>query len=177
MSSSLTTRLRGERVLRDFNHWLEGVPCTEKVIIGGNHDASLVDLGSTAQAILSAAVWLQDSCVMLPLAGIKVYGHGHSEGCSHNCAWQTRAGQAPSICEASCADADVVMTHHCSPAIKMKVLPLTRPLLWASGHWHGHHGLYESDGTVFVNASILDGRSNPSQLPVVVDLPIGNIIG
>lgn len=160
-------------MLRDFNSWLAEVPCQEKVIIGGNHDTALQELGQSAHTLLSSAVWLQDSCVTLPRAGIKIYGHAHSIGDSHNNAWSWKGsqGEAPSICRESCDGADVVMTHACSDAIQTEVLGLVRPRLWASGHWHGSHGVTESGGTVFVNAAIQDGKYNPTQLPVVVDLP------
>lgn len=175
MSSSLSTRSRGERVLRDFNDWLEQIPCKEKVVIGGNHDAVLCDLGSQAADILSAAVWLQDSSVKLPQAGIKVYGNAYSEGHSHNCAWQTNDGNAPPIDEDACKDADVVLTHHCTASIREAVMTYTRPRLWASGHAHNEHGIHEKAGTVFVNAAIQDTHYNPFQSPVVLDIPITNI--
>lgn len=171
MSSTLSTKHRGKRVLLDFNDWLQSeVQCAEKVIIGGNHDEVLQDLGDETRAILSAARWLQDSCVELPLAGMKVYGNGYSQGDSHNKAWQCE-GRAPSICRDACAGADVVMTHCCDSLVREEVFLLTRPQLWASGHWHDEHGIREHEGVIFVNAAIQDKGYNPTQPPIVVDLP------
>mmetsp|Transcript_40133 Transcript_40133/g.63704 ORF Transcript_40133/g.63704 Transcript_40133/m.63704 type:complete len:283 (-) Transcript_40133:118-966(-) len=165
MSSSLAVQRRGEKVLRDFNAWLEGLPCHEKVVIGGNHDTALQRC-ENGQKLLSAAFLLQDSSITLPRAGIKVYGNAFSEGCSHNSAWQE-----PLVSCSSCSkDADVVLTHGLSSAIVKAVLSQSRPRLWASGHAHENHGLEEKDGTLFANAAIMNGRYEPVQSPVVVDL-------
>jgi hypothetical protein len=170
MSSSLPVQRRGERILRDFNEWLEGLPCHEKVVIGGNHDTALERLGEDGQKLLSAALLLQDSSVVLPKAGMKVYGHAYSEGASHNRAWQD-----PLVKFSSCPDdVDVIITHGLSCAIEEEVLAHTRPRLWASGHYHHLHGVVEKDGTIFANGAILNGRYEPVQPPVVVDLHIGN---
>lgn len=166
MSSSLALQERGLRVLRDFNSWLETLPCREKVVIGGNHDRSLERLGDQAQSILSAAVVLQDESTVLSEAGIKVYGNAWSRGHSHNRAWQTDEPQL----SAACQGADVVMTHLCSEVIEEALLREARPRLWASGHAHEAHGVQDRHGILFVNACIHDRKYNPVQPPVVVDL-------
>lgn len=167
MSSSLVVQSRSDKILRDFNEWLEGLPCQEKVVIGGNHDTALQRLGEEGQEVLSAAFLLQDSSVTLPRAGVKVYGHSFSEGLSHNRAWQDPLHNC-----SACSSADVVLTHGLSSAIKEKVLSHNRPRLWASGHLHQEHGVAEVEGTIFANGSILDHRHEPAQPPVVVDLKI-----
>jgi len=167
MSSSLGTQGRGERVLRDFNEWLESAPCKERVVVGGNHDAALERLGGAARQLLPAATLLQDSSEQLRSAGLRVYGHGHSTGHSHNRAWQT--GQ-PEVSDA-CDGADIVLTHGCSPELQAAVLTRAQPVLWASGHNHERHGARREGGLLFVNAAIHDARYRPVQPPVVVDLP------
>mmetsp|Transcript_12767 Transcript_12767/g.40034 ORF Transcript_12767/g.40034 Transcript_12767/m.40034 type:complete len:342 (+) Transcript_12767:11-1036(+) len=171
MSSSLTTQRRGIRVLEDFNSWLQTLPCKEKVVIGGNHDAALEKLGDmAAQDLLSGAVLLQDSSVTLPLASLKVYGHAYSEGHSHNRAWQT---DAPNVSDA-CIGADVVLTHHCNRHIRAEVLARARPRVWASGHVHASHGVQSRNGTLFISAPVQSDQYRPVQPPVVVDLPRGS---
>merc|ERR1711879_941494 len=144
---------RGVRVLEDFNAWLREVPCGERVVGGGNHDAVLLGLGEAAPGILSAAELLQDSSVHLPRSGLRVYGHGHSEGSSHNRAWQ---GTMLEVSEA-CAGADVVVTHHCSSRIQEQVMARTHPRVWASGHLQEHHG--PSDAAL---AATVDISHSPS---------------
>jgi len=167
MSSSLARQDRGIRVLRDFNSWLGSLPCAEKVVIGGNHDKALEELGGVANEVISDAILLQDSSAMLPRAGLKVYGNAWSRGESHNRSWQTRE---PLISDAV-HGADVVMSHACNETIEDAVLQKAQPRLWASGHYHREHGVNKRGGTLFVNAAILDRKHNPHQAPVVVDLP------
>lgn len=165
MASSLAVQSRGERVLRDFNEWLATVPCQEKVVIGGNHDSALLRLGTGAAAIITNAVLLDDTAVSLLASGLKIYGNSHSEGATHNRAWQA----APTVSDA-CADADIVLSHECSERLRHEVLPRCRPTVWASGHHHDRHGIGFSDGTLFANAAIMDKKHNPVQPPIVVDL-------
>eukprot|EP00416_Gambierdiscus_australes_P043686 CAMPEP_0171117882 /NCGR_PEP_ID=MMETSP0766_2-20121228/93524_1 /TAXON_ID=439317 /ORGANISM="Gambierdiscus australes, Strain CAWD 149" /LENGTH=249 /DNA_ID=CAMNT_0011580423 /DNA_START=59 /DNA_END=808 /DNA_ORIENTATION=+ len=167
MSSSLTRESRGLHVLQDFNRWLEQIPCREKVVIGGNHDWALMHLLSQGEEVLPAAVVLHDKAVELPESRLKIYGNAYSEGTSHNNAWQT---EAPQVSDA-CAGAELVMTHHCSPAILEAVLAKAKPVLWASGHKHQDYGTQQRGGTLFVNAATMDSRYNPLNPPMVVDLP------
>jgi Icc-related predicted phosphoesterase len=89
MSSGLCHHSRGTRVLKQFNDWLEGLDIPEKVVIGGNHDSALRNLGSReAKDVLSSAELLHDSSVYLPRSRLRVYGNSHSLGVSHNKAWQ-----------------------------------------------------------------------------------------
>mmetsp|Transcript_8578 Transcript_8578/g.22155 ORF Transcript_8578/g.22155 Transcript_8578/m.22155 type:complete len:281 (-) Transcript_8578:104-946(-) len=168
MSSSLSTRSRGMRVLADFNQWLATVPCEEKVVIGGNHDAALSAMTlEQAQSVLSNSTYLQESSVDLPLAGLRVYGTGHSTGASHNMAWQH--------CELRVDDAargaHVVLLHGCDAQAEEVLTGEISPLIVASGHYHVGHGAVWRSGSLFVNAAIMDRRYQPLQPPVVVDLP------
>jgi len=166
-SSSLAKQSRGIRVLEDFNLWLGELNFSEIVVIGGNHDIALQKLGDAATGMLSNAVFLQDESVVLPFSRLKVYGNAFSRGHSHNTAWQDPV----SVSEAACKDVDVVMTHHKTSAIVDAVLVHARPKIWASGHNHAGHGVTESDGTLLLNGAIMDGKYNPTQLPVVIDFP------
>lgn len=162
MSSSLPVQSRGVRVLADFNEWLATVPCTEKVVIGGNHDTALRRM----PGVITNAVLLENTAAMLPASGLKVYGNPYSEGSSHNNAWQDAE---PPVSNA-CADAHIVLSHECASSLQQKVLAHCRPLVWASGHNHTRHGVDFREGTLFANAAIQDGDYKPLQAPIVVDL-------
>lgn len=168
-SSTLARQSRGVAVLQDFNEWLLSVPCKEKVIIGGNHDVALQRLGpvETAKLLSAATAVLQDTAVTLPMAKLKVYGNGYSEGHSHNQAWQAEAPEVSDACEG----ADIVLTHHHTKSVQEAVFAKTRPKVWASGHDHRGHGVSYQNGTLFANAAVLDHKYRPVQAPVVVDLP------
>lgn len=172
MSSSLAGQQRGDRVLEDFNRWLASVPCTEKVVNGGNHDQALKDrlLGDDPRGSLTeATAFLHDSAVDLPQARVRIYGNSFSSGKSNNKAWQTEAPQVSN----ACIGADVVMSHACDDSLVTAVTAQAKPRIWASGHHHGQHGVRpdQESGICFVNACILDKKHRPVQMPVVVDLP------
>jgi hypothetical protein len=151
--------------LEDFDDWLSSLPCTEKVVIAGNHDTALKHCGS----VIKSATWLQDESILLPRCGLRIYGNGWSHrGHSHNVAYQS---VSPSVDADAVKAADVVLTHHCTEQICDLVLRHARPQIWASGHAHGAHGAYLKDGTWFVNASIMDSRYCPLNPPVVIDMP------
>lgn len=168
MSSSLAVQSRGLRVLQDFNEWLATVPCKEKVVIGGNHDMALLRLGAEAQSVISNATILNDTALVLEASGLKVYGTPFSEGDSHNNAWQV----AEPTVSGACDDADIVLSHESAASLQEKVLARCRPAVWASGHEHNSHGARFQNGTLFANAAIQDGRYNPTQPAIVVDLAL-----
>ncbi|CAE8610676.1 unnamed protein product [Polarella glacialis] len=170
MSSSLCRADRSLEALRDFNRWLGCQPCREKVVIGGNHDFGLEQLGpSFGSALLSeASALLQDSSVVLPVSGLKIYGNAYSEGSSHNRAWQASSQVTAEACQGS----DIVMTHQLNTSMQDKLQAAgVRPRLWASGHDHDQHGVNLRGFTLFVNAAIHDDKYRPWQPPVVIDLP------
>jgi len=166
MSSSMAVQSRGLSVLRDFNEWLATVPCEKKVVIGGNHDTALMKLGEDVPSVITNAVVLDNTAISLQTSGFKVYGNPYSRGDSHNRAWQT---PEPSVSDA-CMDADIILSHHWNDKLQSEVLSRCRPLLWAYGHVHRSHGVRIQDGTLFVNAAVMDSSYNPSQPPFVVDL-------
>lgn len=169
-SSVLAPEVRNIAMLRDFNAWLQSLPCKEKVVVCGNHDTFLERLGpNLTRETMSAAVVLHDSATLLPLSNLKVYGNAYSEGGSHNNAWQTDLRVS-----ASCQDANVVVTHHYTPKLVDRVLAHARPLVWASGHNHRKHGVRTQGGMMCVNASIVNHNYQPCNPIVVVDLLRGS---
>jgi len=160
MASSLSVQSRGIMVLTDFDEWLDTIPCTDKVVIGGNHDIAL----QRAPHLITNAVMLNDSAV--EVSGLKVYGNSYSEGDSHNTAWQTAV---PSVSDA-CNGADVVVSHECADSLQQAVFARCQPAVWASGHNHDEHGVKWQNDILFANAAIQDEGYSPVQPPVVVDL-------
>lgn len=151
--------------LRDINDWLEHLPYDAKVVVGGNHDASLAALAPDAQrAILSNAVYLQDS--MGNIEGLRFYGTPWSSGKSSNRAFQSAAPRIPT---GLVGQVDVVMSHCHHDALAIAL----QPTLHVSGHAHENHGVIRADEAfkgVAVNASTCDGVYRATNLPVVVDV-------
>ena len=156
----------GLAALRDINDWLGHLPYDAKVVIAGNHDASLAALAPDAQRlILSNAVYLQDS--VGDVGGLRFYGTPWSSvGTSCNRAFQSAA---PAIPTGRVGHVDVVMSHCHHDALAVAL----QPTLHVSGHAHNHHGVIRADEVfkgVAVNASTCDGVYRPTNLPVVVDV-------
>mmetsp|Transcript_27763 Transcript_27763/g.70818 ORF Transcript_27763/g.70818 Transcript_27763/m.70818 type:complete len:322 (-) Transcript_27763:223-1188(-) len=156
---------KARAALRDFNRWLGTLPYKSKVVIGGNHDATLEALGTEqAQQLLSNAIYLQDSSARVE--GLVIYGTPWSNGRSANRAFQSPLPPMPKLAD-GLAESDVLMSH----AYDDKLLSATNPSLYVSGHDHGRHGLLKhTSGRIAVNASICDSLYRPVQLPIVCDL-------
>lgn len=84
----------GVSKLRHFNMLLGKLPHEHKVVIGGNHDATLEDLGTArVQELLTNATYLCDSGIVLS-NGLHVYGSPVSTGGSDNSAFQAGSRDA-----------------------------------------------------------------------------------
>ena len=158
---------RGLAALRDFNAWLGQLPHYKaKVVIAGNHDASLEALAPDEQrSLLSHAVYLQDSAAVVE--GLSFYGTPWSSGKSANRAFQAAAPAIPADLEGT---VDVLMSHCHHDALAVAL----QPTLHASGHAHNHHGVVRGPDAAFrgvaINASTCDGVYRARNLPVVVDV-------
>ena len=63
------------RKLREFNAWLAALPYADVVVVGGNHDFCLQEMGKTAaQEALSSATYLEHEACELQHSGLRVFG-------------------------------------------------------------------------------------------------------
>ena len=183
------------RKLEGLARWIAGVGAGAfkqgKYLIGGNHDAALEALGAVAARKLFdtyGVTYLEDSGATIvakgaaapskaPAVSLDVWGSPVSRGHSANDAFQSRhderirampqaaAGRHPGT-----QGGGILLTHGPLPDSTVERLA---PRLHVSGHVHECHGVRRlPGGTVCVNASIMDGRYNPSQVPIVVDIRI-----
>lgn len=173
----------------EFGQWFAAQPHEFKVLIAGNHDASL-QLGSAhAQQLLHAEIiYLEDRAVTIE--GVKFYGSpwtptfnlfffmaNHAEIKDH---W----AKIPD-------DTDVLITHgppsgfldvtmegrhEGCPRLRKEVLERVRPELHVFGHIHEAYGVEQASAfrertqTVFVNASMLNRDYELTNAPVVVSV-------
>lgn len=156
---------RGRRYLRDFNDWLGELPHGSKVVVGGNHDATLEQVGDEqAQKLLSNCFYLRDSHATVD--GLRVYGSPWSRGKSSNRAFQSEAPTLPSVDD---QPADVLVSH----CFHSELVAAVRPTLYVSGHAHGSFGVItpaEAFGGIAINASSCDTVYRAANLPVVYDI-------
>lgn len=177
MTGRMFSASRGEERITDFNDWLGELDFTYKVVVAGNHDKPIQRAGANATIkMLSNATYLQSTSVELDT--LKFFGCPLSSGHSKNSAFQSERFAQKSKNEAERASkgraVDVLVTH--GPNFAMaKAL---KPQLHIFGHAHGLHGVHlpgKKLGKHFcdcltVNASIMDTKYNPLNLPIVIDM-------
>jgi len=186
MHSRMISTSKATHMLKEFNEWLGTLPAPHKIVIGGNHDNILEDLGVEAvQAILTNATYLCNSYTIIH--GVTIWGTPLSHGRSGNAAFQSPEFEAATIeelkhFEASKQRIDILLTH--GPCTLIGIGEMAKPrIMHVSGHVHAHHGVRathrrdHADGTgrrqwYRVSAPIMDARYHPTQLPVVVDVMI-----
>ena len=81
-------------------------------------------------------------------------------------------------------DTDVLITHgpphmigdECPDGFRagcedlLERVKVVKPKVHVFGHIHGGHGVYNVDGTKFINASVLDESYNRTQDPITIEL-------
>ena len=176
------TAVQAEWLGGAFRDWLERIPAREVVAVAGNHDW----IFERAPQLVPDLRWryLQDRGV--ELFGLKIYGTP----------WQPRFfdwafnldepdleikfNQIPE-------GTDVVVCHgpplgfgdlaprpwggeHVgSPSLRKRLLAV-RPRLCVFGHIHEGRGVYDQDGMVFANASLVDHRYDMIYTPMVFEI-------
>jgi Icc-related predicted phosphoesterase len=175
--------------------WLRSLPHRHKVVIAGNHDLCMLEVG--AREMLSGLTYLEDeSC---EIEGLKIFGSPWSPAHGY-WAFQAERGAALRECwQRIPLDSDILITH--GPPLGIldahqngkalgcdELLARVRevqPLLHLFGHVHESHGIRCSgDGllpdlaefrTVFVNASSSSVGYKYTQPPVVFDFEEGRL--
>ena len=157
--------------LRRFAHWAGALPHSEKVVIGGNHDVVLARIGAAAARAIFASqgvTYLEDSGATLARgngAGCVLWGSPASTGDSANNAFQHDFARRVAAIPVGC---DIVLTH---APLGARAVRAARPRLWVSGHYHDQYGVEWIGSTLCVGASTMGRRYNPTNPPIVVDLP------
>mmetsp|Transcript_54567 Transcript_54567/g.170550 ORF Transcript_54567/g.170550 Transcript_54567/m.170550 type:complete len:296 (-) Transcript_54567:30-917(-) len=177
----------GVRELQDFAAWLGGLPHAEKLVVGGNHDRCLQELGPARVAELlwkqGGAIYLHpELCDSVVLAsGLRVAGNPWSVRTnprSGNTAFQPEADDPRHSQVPAC---DVLVTHGPprgvldmgrGSTLLQAAVQSARPRLHAFGHVHEAHGAVVEGGRVCVNAAMCNDLFCAVRRPIVVDLPI-----
>jgi predicted phosphodiesterase len=166
--------------LHDFNAWLGEQPHPYKLIIGGNHDWCLQREVEAARALLTDAIYLCDSSVVI------------DSHIFHGSPWTLGPGWAFGRTPTALAyhwdelpdGIDVLITHgpplgardqnlkgeHLGDAALAEAVLRLCPRLHIFGHIHEAYGRISHGGTHFVNASSSTVRYEPMNPPIVVEL-------
>lgn len=126
--------------LLDFNNWLSGQPHPHKIVIAGNHDRIIEELGfCQTQKYLSNARYLENSFV--EVLGITFFGSPLSSGSSKNKSFQSQAFVNETLSNLEKYEGskiDVLITHGQGSHIAEVVKPKLH--LW--GHNHSSYGVF-----------------------------------
>jgi predicted phosphodiesterase len=180
--------------LAPFDAWLGTLPHRHKVVIAGNHDRLFEDHPEEARRHITNALYLQDTEAVVD--GLRIWGSPWQPWFL-SWAFNLKRG-APLRAKWALIPSgiDVLVTHGPPHLIRDRVkgamaqglnlalghgpnvgceelreaVRRVRPRLHVFGHIHEGHGREETDGTMFVNASICDEAYRPVNPPVVVDL-------
>lgn len=168
-----------------FLVWFDSLPHKNKVFIAGNHDFLFENERNVAAAMLEDYEninYLENQSKVVQ--GLKFWG---SPVTPPFCNWAFNKEQdyRALLWETIDDDTDILITHgpprdildfspygneHAGcPYLKIRVKKV-KPLISIHGHIHSGYGVYEEDGTLFVNASTLNERYKVTNKPIVIDV-------
>ena len=172
----------------DFNRWLGTLPHRYKVVIAGNHDWMFERHPGTARELLTNAIYLENSGT--ELAGLKIWGSPVQPE-FNNWAFNVARGAAiRRYWQMIPASTDVLITHGPPHGVLDTAHPTTahlgceelaeavqkiRPMLHVFGHIHGGQGQLNSDGTLYVNASVVNEAYQLVHAPQVVEIEVPTV--
>ncbi len=171
--------------IEDFGTWLLDQPCRHKIVIAGNHDEPFQSNNDSALQALtrvdSNITYLEDSFVKIE--EITFYGTPWTPTFMN---WYFMANRGATIrkkWKMIPENTDVLITHGPPAAILDNVRGIPQgcadlleriqqinPKYNVFGHIHEGYGRTRRNNTVFINASVCDGRYRPVNRPVVFEL-------
>lgn len=179
----------------DFLHWYDSIPgYDKKIFIAGNHDRMFENDPEEVKEWLSKfpnIIYLQDEAIVVN--GIKIYGLPHTPE-FYNWAFNVPrdSHEMQKIMNKIPDDIDVLITHGPPYGILDTVSPNSyqalgcqtlldrvkqiQPKINVFGHIHGGRGIEFIDGTLFINASVLDEQYQYTNKPITItfDFNTGN---
>ena len=165
-----------------FNKWLGSLPHPHKIVVAGNHDFLFERQPETAETLITNAIYLNNSAV--EIAGLRIWGSPVTPW-FHDWAFNRRRGaDIRRYWEMIPAETDILVTHGPPHGLLDKTFAgdqvgcrdllefvwRVKPKIHLFGHIHEGYGQLETDGTTFVNASIMDLNYKPVHQPIVIDL-------
>jgi Icc-related predicted phosphoesterase len=177
--------MRGdEHEILAFLDWFGGLNYKYKIFISGNHDF-FFERKTPAyikSLIPENVIYLNDSHVMIE--GIKIWG-SPIQPWFHDWAFNRKRGEEiQKHWDLIPDDADIVVTHGPVFGILdtlntgvpvgcedlLPVIQRIKPKIHLCGHIHEAYGMVERDGTIYINASVLNLRYQMANQPVVLDI-------
>ena len=187
IAGDVSFAFKGDRVAKHaflagaFGEWLDRVPAREIVLVAGNHDQSIEAWGVPDGL---RCHYLQDAG--LELFGLRIWGtpwqpwfHDWAFNAPRHHGEAFLASKFDGIPDAT----DVIVAHgpphgygdwtgstHVGSTAMTATLERVQPRLMVCGHIHEAAGRYRLDETEVINASLVDHRYRPVNLPVELEL-------
>ncbi|MEM1320682.1 MAG: metallophosphatase domain-containing protein [Bacteroidota bacterium] len=168
--------------VREFLKWMAEQPHRHKVFIGGNHDFLLEREPLLFHSLIPKGItYLENTATVIE--GIKIWGSPITPWFLDWAFNEYRGDLIRRYWERIPEDIDILLTHgpplgYGDRTIRGEIVGCEdllefvrriQPRYHVFGHIHEGYGQYESEGTSFINASVLDVRYNLVNAPVTVE--------
>jgi Icc-related predicted phosphoesterase len=164
--------------------WLESLPHRDKIVIAGNHDFYFERENARARALVTEAVYLQDSEVTVQ--GLRIWGSPWQPWFRDWAFNLPRGQKLQEKWERIPEGIDILVTHAppmgtldrtltgeavgCEKLRDRLAAMAKPPRLHVFGHIHEGRGILKTERTTFVNASACDVGYRPVNRAVVIEL-------
>jgi Icc-related predicted phosphoesterase len=157
-----------------FNRWLGQQPFKHRVVCAGNHDRYFQNAPEIARAILTNAIYLENSGTTIN--GVSLWGSPYTPEFLHWSFMYPRGTAAERYWDQIPAGLDVLITHgppagildqtaageaHLGCEELLQAVEQKKPRTHVFGHIHGGAGTFQNEATNFVNAAYLNEQYRP----------------
>ena len=180
------TNSGNEKQIVDFNNWLGVIKPRYKhiILIAGNHDNLFVNNPIYARKLITNATYIEEE--LITIEGLKIYGtpviprYQYRNNAFGLVRGSIEMSQARSNIP---SNLDILISHappysildskngkHYGCDSLLRKLCQDPPKILCSGHIHEGYGLYQTEQTTFINASILDSEHIITNNPIILDI-------
>lgn len=174
--------------LASFARWFNKLPHAKKIFVPGNHDICFHEFKYSAIGQLKVEVMtLMDSFDAIP-GQVTTFVYGSPVTPMWG-SWPFMLPRLSSelndVWSRIPLNTRILVTHgpphgildlagpkkdHVGCELLRKKVEQVKPKLHVFGHVHGNHGVVEMNGTIFVNAAVVDNMNNLVNKPIVIDI-------
>ncbi len=178
------SRMGREKEVTDFLNWFAALPYTYKIFIAGNHDFFFERNSDTdiSKLIPENVIYLNDTGITIE--GITIWGSPITPWFFDWAFNRIRGAEIRKHWDLIPDKVDILVTHGPAYGILdrtvsdevvgcqdlLKRIAEVKPAYHIFGHIHEGYGMLEKDGTVFINASVVDEKYYVKNKPVSFEL-------